>query len=238
MADVNEWNSLIIFTDSKSALEAFQSAFIGRYKSYPILRTKALIKSLMDKGYNIRLCWIPGHKGIAGNEKADTLARMAIRTGKDTQIGVPINEFRNSWKAEASEELFSWCVGEGADRGADFCKNYLNDERAPWFANFKLTRRTITVINRIRSGHSSLRSSLFRFRIVDSPLCLTCRVSETVNHVFWSCKGLARHRPRLTSELVKIRGHLPHPVEYLLATIDRKTIRILDEFISVYGLKI
>jgi len=49
------------------------------------------------------------------------------------------------------------------------------------FRKFKIKRRTVAT-NRIKSGHTSLRESLFCFDIVNSPLCVRCDVCETPNH--------------------------------------------------------
>ena len=75
-------------------------------------------------------------------------------------------------------ELFWWMSDELLTRGAGYSNNYL----VVWFRKFKIKRRTVAAINRIKSGHTSLRESLFCFGIVDSPLCVRCDVCETPNH--------------------------------------------------------
>lgn len=64
-----------------------------------------------------------------------------------------------------------------------------------------------------------MRSSSFRFYIVDLPLCLSCGLEETPNHIFWVCPLYSLYRKGLQLGLVSSRGFLPHPVEYLLATL-------------------
>lgn len=94
------------------------------------------------------------------------------------------------------------------------------------------------MINRLRCGHTSLRANLFRFKIVDSPLCLTCGVAETSNHIFWECRKYDNQRIQLTSDLVRNRGFLPHSVEYIMSTLDKNILRTLDCFIVACDLKI
>jgi len=41
---------------------------------------------MIDRGYSIRLAWIPSHIGIPGNEKVDSLAKQAASNGQETKI--------------------------------------------------------------------------------------------------------------------------------------------------------
>lgn len=88
----------------------------------------------------------------------------------------------------------------------------------------------IVSINRLR--HKSLKASLFKFKIVDSPLCETCGEEETPNHIFWRCPKYSEPRGKLYSALIRIRGLFPHSVEYLLATIKKNIIYVLSQCIN------
>lgn len=117
-------------------------------------------------------------------------------------------------------------------RGSYFYKNFWLSARNPWFAEFKINRKTITAINRMRCGHTMLRESLYRFRIVNSPECLICGVMESPNHVFWECKKFDPIRSTMRGKLVRARGFLPHPVEYLLATLQENIMFTIEKFIT------
>lgn len=180
---------------------------------------------------DVKLVWIPSHVGIQDNESADRLAREAIRTGRDTQYGIPTSEVSNVWKLNMYEDMFKWVKEEATRRGAWYCNNFLNESRYTWFNKFNISRRTVTTINRLRSGHTSLRASLFRFQIVDSPMCVRCDVEKTPNHVFWGCIGYEEQRKVFQKALVHKRGLLPHPVEYLLATLREDIIYVMEKFL-------
>ena len=68
----------VVFSDSKSVLESIQS---------PQNSKNVLIKKLNDKIQRIihtsrktvKFCWVPSHKNIAGNERADMAAGRARR---------------------------------------------------------------------------------------------------------------------------------------------------------------
>lgn len=186
---------------------------------------------LSNKGTKVSLIWIPGHCGIPGNEKADRLARAAIHLCQDSQFCIPLQEIKNLWKERSLKDLMSWCQQESRSRGGFYVKNYLDGARRPWFHKLSMNRKLIITINRLRSGHTSLRSSLYRFNIVDSPYCLTCDEEETPNHVFWVCPAFENQRTEFRNNLVKVRGFLPHPVEFLLATLSLDIIFLIDKFI-------
>lgn len=181
-----------------------------------ILEIKDKIRTLTDEGKNFKLFWIPGHTGIIGNERADFVAKDAIRVGLKTQNTVPLTEIKNYWKNKLFLEFKEWCFSSGKTKGTSYFSKFFTANRKPWFDSFEGNRRVISSINRMRSGHSSLRDSLFRFRIVDSPLCLTCNTKETPNHVFWICPRFAIQRKHLFNDILKERGLFPIPLKVYL----------------------
>lgn len=195
------------------------------------MKIKALTEELAHNGTKVSLIWIPSHIGIHGNEKADFLAKEAIRDGIDSQIDLPLEEIKNHWRSLMVKELTDWCHHESINRGS-FCRNFLEEGRHPWFKNFNTSRRTVTSICRLRSCHTSLKASLYHFKIVDSPLCTQCKVEETEDHVFWNCMNFSSQRKILKRELTRARGSFPHSVEYLLTTLKDDIIYAIDKFIN------
>ena len=63
-----------IFCDSQSVLHALKS---NDSRSLIVGAIKNLMSLAAAKTIHINLCWVPGHCGIAGNDKANTKAKFA-----------------------------------------------------------------------------------------------------------------------------------------------------------------
>ncbi len=61
----------LIFTDSKSCLQAL--------KNTTIIQILAKANCLRKRNFSIFFCWVPGHMGFSGNEKADITSQEALK---------------------------------------------------------------------------------------------------------------------------------------------------------------
>lgn len=69
-----------IFSDSQSALEVLQGRKLNRKCHFPTA-VKMAMHEAHQAGLGVQFHWIPGHKGIAGNEIAHSLAKDAATSG-------------------------------------------------------------------------------------------------------------------------------------------------------------
>ena len=69
--NIEENTEVTLYVDSQAALKALKGHFV---KSRLVSDCKKALRRLMGN-YHIRLCWVPGHCEIMGNEVADELAR-------------------------------------------------------------------------------------------------------------------------------------------------------------------
>lgn len=123
------------------------------------------------------------------------------------------------------------CRFSGLTRGSYYFSRFYQKTRIPWFHGYNIPRRSIVSLNRLRSGHISLRGSLFRLFIVSDPLCPICEEEEDANHIFWQCQRFIPQRQKLIDNLIREFNTLPVPVESLLFEPSSITIYSLNQFI-------
>lgn len=88
----NKLAKSVIFTDSKSTLEALKDRLNKNTRFHNLLRK---IQMIANQGNDIVLGWIPSHQGLAGNERADKAAKKATSEGSDHSTEpITIDEFK------------------------------------------------------------------------------------------------------------------------------------------------
>ncbi|XP_036147482.1 uncharacterized protein LOC118647196 [Monomorium pharaonis] len=224
-----KWKAATIFSDSKSTISAIKAEFKPNHSSHIILDIKDNLWNLKQEGFSVKLVWIPSHKGIPGNERADIAAKQASISGQRSNNDIPIREAKNLWKKVTRQESEKWCREKSQFRGSYYFTNFETASNHSWFDTYNLRRRIITSINRLRSGHTSLHASLFRFLIVDLPNCPYCGEYETPEHVFWSCFKYSEQRLTLLNDLSKVLSFGPYSLEYLLSLPSSEILYALEK---------
>ena len=204
---------VVIFTDSKSALEALENFSDNSHQDIGEL-AKAIDSLLTSYDIRITLQWIPGHTDIPGNEQADRLAKEG--TQKDQPIKpcsnstvkqILRNNFREVW-------LNRWATGStGRVMYSEMDKPRLEDKIN------NLSRSDQCIIFQFRTGHSKLNNHLNRFNPEHPPLCRNCdHPYETVHHVLFDCQKLQHYRKELLPQQPTISNVLYGPLTQLRNT--------------------
>jgi len=190
-----EIHQAVIFTDSLSSIKFLQNSEknqnIHRYKIH------AYLAMLKEENRTLHICWIPSHRGIPGNEKADQAAKEALNNNVITipneskadakfEIQTKLNKFwKEYWHEKVAEQ------GSGRHlRTIRETVGYLSWSEIP------SNRKMETALARMRIGHTGLNAHLFRMGLSPSPLC-PCGRLETVNHYLTECDTYSNQRQNL-----------------------------------------
>jgi ribonuclease HI len=178
----SEWERAIVVSDSQAALRALRGATVGRV-SVSLGRVVGLGRQLGDRGKCLLFVWVPGHRGLVGNEWADEAAGAAATMSQDGVVCM-FDSIRSLCRRREvvvfEHERSGDVYGEGTQW--DLEKNWEREEAVS--------------LARLRSGHS-LELGGYRRRIGLEGLgtCRRCEedVLETVEHVM-SCVAGERKR--------------------------------------------
>lgn len=212
---------VLIITDSLSVLQGLMGNDNGRRKKRKgeknirigRIRESLLVREKEHKERSnedlvtigkIRVAWVPAHKGIPGNEKADNKAKEMTNDIPDNQIKIPLEDMKVTIMEWAWKNSNRQMKMEGNVKGIKYFKLKINNEgkRKPWFYKMhNLERGSITTLNRIRANHYNLAESLHRKGMIDSPNCECGEGIEDINHIIWHCKNYENEREILKNNL-------------------------------------
>ena len=137
---------VLIFTDSMSCLQALDHLKID----HPIIEEIiSKLTSLKALGFDIHLCWLPGHVGIRGNERADRAAKTARRTDMQPCL-IPPSDF----KPIIRKHITAMWQNTWDESPLNKIAPIVNEPRT--HHHHLSTHRDQSVFNRCRIGHSRL----------------------------------------------------------------------------------
>jgi len=181
---------ILIFSDSQAALKAHSGPKVTSGIVAEGLDALSALASLNK----VTLVWVPGHRGISGNEEADKLARQAsamLLLGPEPALGIPkcsVREVIKNWTE--TQHLRAWIDLPGLRHGNIFidrpCKKRPDDV-------LKLGRHQPKMATAIYTGHAPVRRHLYTMgRFDGDPICRFCGMeTETVQHIICCCEALA-----------------------------------------------
>jgi ribonuclease HI len=170
------------------------------------------ISTLQTRNHNLHITfkWIPGHKGVEGNELADEQAKKSITEGSSSaqhipeQLSGPLPHSKSALKQAYNEKLKrkSQTLWEKSPRHNRMNKT---DPTSPSNAYIKLItnlpRRLASTLTQLRTGHAPLAKHLHRIKKNDSPICPAClQCPETVHHLILHCPAHKNARERLRNK--------------------------------------
>ena len=159
-------------------------------------------------------------------EAADEMAKEAAIGGVLLNIEIPFPDI----------VPYSKKICEKKIKGIFYFSNFARKTTKPWF--FGLPRRVVASINRIRSGHTSLNSDLFKYKIVNTDLCKCEKEKETVEHIFFVCELYELEKTKMIKKLNKAHIVGPYSILALLEEMKPNILEIISKFIMNIGINI
>jgi hypothetical protein len=144
-----------------------------------------------------------------------------------------VADFKAKWKKKGKEELHNFCENTKQDRGQNYFETYYRNGSTPWCSEMKMNRRAFVSVNRMRAGHTSLKASLSRFKLVSSAECEFGDGLQTEEHIFWDCKVYDDKRAPMMAILSKNKKReYPKSVTELLRLVEKRFVQSVSYFIN------
>ncbi|KAH9641418.1 hypothetical protein HF086_011447 [Spodoptera exigua] len=162
----------VIFSDSKSALQALAKYPFKSNNCYPIiLDCRKLLNRCISMGLQVALVWIPGHANIAGNVKADHVANEAVCSGDI----FPYKNYAHDLAALPKTYLYdSWTQDWNSSiqvKGKLYKQIQPSIPVKPWFFKMNFNKVVTSCLIRMRLGHVCTPAHLAKFGIINSDIC-------------------------------------------------------------------
>ncbi|XP_034194997.1 uncharacterized protein LOC117611171 [Osmia lignaria lignaria] len=214
---------LLVYSDSASVLKVLEAAKNKDIKDIVKMKRGEIVAKIMKELCEIYLMknlplnetvnrkktpvvfvWVPAHRGIAGNERADAAAKRATEQTPNCEYALPyedmlVNLVRNAWK-EFATEMRNEARYKDVKYFSEIDTN--KQRRKPWFEKFVTQdRRTISVLSRIRANHYNLSESLARKHVVEDHGCDCREHVEDLAHVLWECEKYDHIRDEFVAKM-------------------------------------
>ena len=200
--DIPPWtahtDNIVIFTDNQATLQQIADPKWCSGQVY----LDSIVKKLDHRralGTAVKFCWVPAHKGVPGNELADTAAKAAgeqvpesyqpiLRSSVCTKIKeLAMRHWEQAWEAAPHGRV-----------------TYLLEpvpHKSVLQKHSVLKKPESSVLTQTRTGKIALNAYLFSIGRAEHPHCHHCPLTrETVRHVLMEC-------PEYEDLRVNIFGH-------------------------------
>ena len=193
MIITNPRQDSLILSDSKSSLQSIKNI----YSKHPIVKQ---IQTLLSRTNNInrqvRLCWVPAHVSIPGNEAADKLAKEG--TSSNQPPALYKNYYKDYYPILKKKVLDQWqsewdATNSNRPNKLRNIKSTTKDWSSSSVPGNRLLERSLC---RLRIGHCHF-SHKYLMERGEPPECETCACPLTVDHVLRECTQYQSVRERM-----------------------------------------
>ena len=188
------------------------------------LRCIRAANQIIQKGAAISLHWVPGHKDVARNERADSLAKIAAKEPPFSDItslamtGIKIKQIATKEWRQVLSKSTPKVIQHNPNT---YAAKYSWKTRKKLSVPMGTRRETASAFYQLKIGHGYNKAYLFRIGKADSPIC-SCGTKQTPEHLLLSCKWLNKDRRVLRQDLSNAPLTLPlllHTKQGIAATL-------------------
>ncbi|XP_035224012.1 uncharacterized protein LOC118196661 [Stegodyphus dumicola] len=170
---LNPRDKIAILTDSNSVVSALSC--VHRRSNSLILKLFERIKSF----HYLTVIWVPGHKGIGFNERADKVAkRRNMNNLGDISAEDACRFIENTIK---KEQVDSWRTSY-TGRRFSYCNVHCE-----WSKGLNIDRKMEVAISKTRLQMLDTTQLLHRYRRANSPFCDSCYTIDSTEHAIIHC---------------------------------------------------
>ena len=171
-------------------------------------RARAFREKVDISPWPVEVRWIPGHKGIAGNERADCLAKATLRdlAGKDTETPRSHASLARLARQRRQDLVEEWWSQNAPD--AYRALGLMMRRRKP--PELRLPRKLLHKLLAARTGHGDFAAYHRRFNHPDANLLCHCGQEKSPIH-FLRCRASPTARAnshRALSSLIECEAEL------------------------------
>ena len=193
--------STAVHADSKITLDAIAKP---RNHQHLVEQIREGVRRLKNDNWSIHFTWVKAHNDNLGNEIADQLAKKATsrRDGVTAYSRIPKSKVI---KVIQEQGELQWQQEWNVSTKGETTKSFFPDIGERKSKRLQMGINLSTTV----TGHGTLKSYYYRFKITDDPECL-CRMSpQTTDHLIWECTHLLKQRETLQSRMRMAGGNWP-----------------------------